>query len=103
MVSAVLLFGLMNVILEMVLIGMLPPRLRLRVLGNPHYRNLLHVLFLLANLMSHWGTVVGTMAAVMAFISSVATVRVAMLVFGYITDGRHYHVGWVKYSVEELR
>jgi len=103
MVSAVVFFGLMNIILEMVLISMLPPRTRLRVLGNSAARNVLHVVFFVANLTIHWGTVIGTMSAVMAFIASVVTVRIAMLMFGYVTDGRYYHVGWVRYSAEELR
>lgn len=103
MVEAVLLFGAMNVLFEFVLLSMLPPRMRLRVLGTPAWRNFLHVGFLSLNLTIHWGTVIGTMSAVMAFISSLVTVRVAQLLFGYVVDGRHYHVGWIKYGVEELR
>ena len=103
MVSAVLLFGLMNIIFEMVLISMIPPRMRLRVLGNPNYRNALHVGFLLLNLIIHWGTVVGTMSSIMAFVASIVTVRIAMWLFGYVVDSRYYHVGIIKYSLEELR
>ena len=103
MVSAVLLFGLMNIIFEMVLISMMPPRMRLKVLGNPNYRNALHIGFLLLNLIIHWGTVVGTMSSIMAFVASIVTVRIAMWLFGYVVDGRYYHVGVIKYSLEELR
>lgn len=103
MVSAVLLFGLLNIIFEMVLISMMPPRMRLRVLGKPNYRNALHVGFLLLNLIIHWGTVVGTMSSIMAFVASIVTVRIAMWLFGYVVDGRYYHVGVIKYSLEELR
>jgi hypothetical protein len=103
MVDAVLLFGAMNVLFEFVLLSMLAPRTRLRVLGSPNKRNLLHVGFLLLNLMIHWGTVVGTMSAVMAFISSLATVQIAMKLYGFITDGRYYTTGWIKYGIEELR
>ena len=102
MVDAVLLFGAMNVLFEFVLLCMLAPRTRLRVLGSVNKRNLLHVVFLLLNLIIHWGTVVGTMSAVMAFICSLATVHIAMKVFGYVAEDRYYHVGLVKYSLKEL-
>ena len=103
MVSAVLIFGLLNIIFEMVLLSMVPPKWRLRILGKAGYRNAIHVLFLVANMVIHWGTVVGTMASVMAFVASIITVRIAMVMYGYVVDGRHYHVGFVKYSLEELR
>lgn len=103
MVDAVLLFGLMNVLFEFVLLCMLSPRVRLRVLGSPNKRNLLHIGFLLLNLIIHWGTVVGTMSAVMAFICSLVTVKVAEHVFGQIVDNRYYRAGLIKYSVEELQ
>ena len=103
MIDAVLLFGALNVLFEFVLLSMLPPRLRLRLLGSEAASNALHVFFLAANLIIHWGTVIGTMSAVLAFVSSIATVRVARMVFGSITDGRYYKVGVVKYSVEELK
>lgn len=103
MIDAVIVFGLMNVLFEFVLLGMLSPRTRLRVLGNDRKKLMIHIGFLSFNLILHWGTVVGTMSAVMAFICSMITVQLAMKLFGYIVDDRHYHVGWVKYSVEELK
>ena len=103
MIDAVLLFGALNVLFEFVLLSMLPPRLRLRLLGSEAASNALHVFFLAANLIIHWGTVIGTMSAVLAFVSSIVTVRIARAVFGSITDGRYYKVGVVKYSVEELK
>lgn len=103
MIDAVLLFGAMNIVFEFVLLSMTPPRMRLRVLGHASYRNALHVGFLLLNLIIHWGTVVGTMSAVMAFVCSLLTVKVAMKVFGFIENDRHYHVGWIKYSIKELQ
>jgi hypothetical protein len=102
-VDAVLLFGAMNVLFEFVLLSMLNPRMRLRLLGEPYKRNLLHIGFLLLNLVIHWGTLIGTMSAVMAFICSLVTVQIAMKVFGFISDGRYYTVGWIKYSAEELQ
>lgn len=102
MIDAVLLFGLLNIVFELVLLNMMPPRTRLRVLGSTVLANLMHVGFLLANLLVHWGTLVGTMSSVMAFCASIITVAGARKLYGFIT-GTHYHVGWIKYSVEELR
>lgn len=102
MIEAVLLFGFMNILFEFVLLAMLRPRTRLRVLGSGNSKNLLHVGFLLLNLIIHWGTLIGTMSAVMAFICSLVTVQIAMKLFGYVS-GTQYHVGWIKYSVKELQ
>lgn len=103
MIDAVLLFGAMNVLFEFVLLCMLKPRTRLRVLGDSSKKSMIHVGFLLLNLTIHWGTVVGTMSAVMAFVCSIVTMAIATKVFGHITDDRYYTVGLVKYSAEELR
>jgi uncharacterized membrane protein YkgB len=92
----------MNIVFELVLINMMPPRTRLRVLGSATLANLMHVTFLLGNLIIHWGTLVGTMSGVMAFCASIVTVHFARKAYGFIT-GTNYHVGWIKYSVEELR
>ena len=46
MIDAVLLFGALNVLFEFVLLCMMPPRLRLRLLGNEAASNALHVFFL---------------------------------------------------------
>lgn len=103
MIDAVLVFGLMNVLFEFVLLCMLSPRRRLRLLGEPLQKVMVHMGFLLLNLLIHWGTVVGTMSAIGAFICSIATIKVAELVFGQITEGRYYKVGLIKYTTEELK
>lgn len=103
MIDAVLLFGFMNVLFEFVLLCMLPPRVRLRLLGSDGAKGLVHVLFLSLNLLIHWGTLIGTMSAVLAFISSIATMGVANWVFGNIKEGRYYTVGLIKYNLEELK
>ena len=102
MISAVLLFGFMNAIFEFVLLCMLPPRTRLRLLGSEAASHAMHVGFLLMNLIIHWGTLIGTMSAVLAFISSMITIAIARKVFGRIVAGRYYHVGLVKFSKEQL-
>ena len=102
MIDAVLLFGALNVLFEFVLLAMVAPRLRLRLLGNEAASNALHVFFLVANLIIHWGTLIGTMSGVLAFVASILTVNVARKLFGTIAEGRYYRVGWIKYSREEL-
>jgi hypothetical protein len=102
MIDAVLLFGFMNMVFELVLLNMMTPRVRLRVLGSHVGSNMLHLTFLILNLIIHWGTLVGTMSGVMAFCASIVTVHIARKAYGFIT-GTGYHVGWIKYSIEELR
>lgn len=102
MIEIVLLFGLINVIFELVLLSMLPPKRRLRLLGNHHSQMLLHIGFLIANLCIHWGTIVGTMSSVLAFICSMITVRIAQTLYGKIVEGRHYTTGLIRYSQGEL-
>jgi hypothetical protein len=102
MIDAVLLFGLINIVFEMVLLSMMPVRFRLKLLGSHHSQLLLHCTFLLVNLMVHWGTLIGTMASVLAFCSSILTVRIAQFLFGKIVGGRYYTVGVIKYSRSEI-
>jgi hypothetical protein len=102
MIEAVLLFGALNVLFEFVLLSMLPPRYRLRLLGSPHACGLLHVSFLLLNLIIHWGTLIGSMASILAFVSSIVTVEVARRLFGQIKAGRYYTVGFFKYPIGEI-
>lgn len=103
MISAVLLFGALNVLFEFVVLSMVPPRMRLRVLGDRNKQALIHVGVLLANLIIHWGTLIGTMSGILSFVCSIVTVRAAQIVFGQIKEGRYYTVGLVKYSAEELK
>lgn len=100
-VEAVLVFGLMNVAFEFILLSMVKPRTRLRVLGNEGQCVFLHVTFLALNLWIHWGTLVGTMSGIFAFISSIFTVRLARFVYGRIV-GTTYTTGLMRYSREEL-
>jgi len=101
MIETVFVFGLVNIVFELVLISMVPVKPRLRLLGS-NSRSLLHVAMLLANLIVHWGTVIGTMSSIVAFCASILTVNIARKAFGFIESGRYYTVGWIKYSVKEL-
>lgn len=102
MIDAVLVFGILNIAFEFVLLAMLPPRTRLKLLGNESACVVLHFGILLLNITIHWGTLVGTMASILAFCASIITVQIARKLFGKIVDGRYYHVGVVKYSIGEL-
>jgi hypothetical protein len=101
-IDAVLLFGAINVVFEFVLLSMIPPKWRLRLLGNPAACMVLHSVFLLLNLVVHWGTVVGTMASVLSFVCSMVTVKAAQILYGVVVDGRFYTTGLVRYSKDEL-
>lgn len=101
MIEAVFVFGIMNCIFEFIVLCMMPPRTRLRVLGSQAKSNAMHIAFLTFNLIVHWGTVTGTMSAIGAFLCSMLTIRVARLIFGYVSDTT-YRVGVVKFSREEL-
>lgn len=102
MIDAVLMFGFMNVLFEFVLLCMVKPKLRLRLLGNDGAKACMHLCFLCINLAIHWGTVIGTMSAILAFISSILTVHVAIWIFGTIV-GTRYTTGLIRFSREELR
>lgn len=102
MIDAVLLFGLMNVVMEFVILGMLSPRFRLRILGRSTWGRAMHILMFMLNLSIHWGTLVGTMSAVMAFISSVITVQIARVLWGGVNERMQYSVGLIRYSRAEL-
>ncbi len=102
MIDAVLLFGLMNVLFEFIVLSMVSPKWRLRLLGTPSYQVVLHFACLLLNITIHWGTLVGTMSGIFSFICSIGTCAIARFVFGYVEQGRFYKVGLVKYRTEEL-
>lgn len=102
MIDAVLLFGAMNIVFEFVLLCMLSPRIRCRVLGNESACVFLHFLMLGINLAVHWGTITGSMSSILAFCASLITVQIARKIFGTI-DGKVYRPGLVRFRVEELR
>jgi hypothetical protein len=102
MLDAVVFFGLLNVAFEFIVLSMVPPRTRLRVLGNHTTCVVLHLTCLGLNLWIHWGTLIGTMSGIFSFICSIGTVWLARLVFGFIVDDRHYTTGLVRYSKEQL-
>lgn len=103
MLDEVIAFAIVMSVFEFVILVMVPPRARLRLLGSQSLKFAMHIGFLIVNLIVHWGTVVGTMSSTLSFITSLVVVELACKVFGYIEGGRYYHVGWVKYSVGEIK
>lgn len=102
MIDAVFIFGLLNVMFEFILLSMLPPRTRLRLLGNQSMCVSLHFACLALNLAIHWGTLIGTMSGIFSFICSMATVSLAKLMFGSIV-GTRYKRGIFGYSLKEIK
>lgn len=103
MLETVIAFGLIISMFEFVIICMIPPRVRLRVLGNSSQKAMFHIGMLSLNLWVHWGTAVGTMSATLAFICSLGVIGGAAKLFGFITEGRYYHIGIMRYSASELK
>ena len=102
MIDAVIFFGIINVLFEFVLLSMVPPRARLRLLGNKKAQGFVHVVVMAFVLAVHWGTLIGTMSGFFSFILSIATVTIARTVFGYIEDDV-YHRRLIGYTVAELK
>lgn len=87
MIEAVLMFGLLTMVGEIILLSIIPPRARLRVLGSEWMRTLFHFGFAALNLWIHWGTITGSMTAVVAFIGSTITLRLGRWWWGEIRHG----------------
>lgn len=103
MLSEVISFAIILIAFEFVILMMVTPKLRLRLLGNQAARTACHIVIFIFNMWIHWGTVVGTMSATLSFVTSMFTLWIASKVFGSIRDGRYYTVGFIKYSTEELK
>jgi len=95
-------FGTMLAVFEFVLLSMIAPKWRLRLLGSRAGCNAVHVLMLVLNMWIHWGTVIGTMSATLSFCASVVTVFVARIVYGEVVDDVRTRRGLVGYKTEEL-
>ena len=102
MVEAVLVFGTLLCVFEFVLLSMIPPKYRLRLLGNKAACVSTHVVMLSVNLWVHWGTVTGTMSATAAFVVSMITVELAKLMYGTIVNDVRNRRGLIGYRNSEL-
>lgn len=102
MIEAVITFAILLAAFEFVVISMIAPRWRLRLLGSRSARTILHTSMLLCNLSIHWGTVTGTMSATGAFVVSIGTVWIARVVYGEITNDVRTRRGLVGFTNAEL-
>ncbi|NQW80046.1 MAG: hypothetical protein HQ445_02600 [Polaromonas sp.] len=102
MIEAVIFFGIINVVFEFVVLALVPPRARLRLLGNKKQQLVLHVVVMCFMLRVHWGTLIGSMSAFLSFCLSMLTISLARNVFGYIKD-EVYHRRLIGYTVAELK
>lgn len=102
MIEAVFTFAMLLAAFEFIVISMIPPVYRLRLLGSRRLRTTMHFVMLIANLIVHWGTVTGTMAATGAFVVSIATVGVARILYGEIHNDVRTRRGLISYTNEEL-
>lgn len=103
MIDAVIFFGLINVAFEFVVLSMLPPRVRLRLLGSKAQQRALHVMIMILVLIVHWGTLIGTMSGFFSFILSIFTVGIARQTFGYIDEANVFHRRIIGYTKQELQ
>lgn len=103
MLETVIAFGLIISAFEFIVVSMIPPRTRLRMLGSRNAKLCFHVAMFVLNMILHWGTAVGTMSATLAFICSLGVIGGAAKLFGFITDGRYYTIGLIRYSASELK
>ena len=102
MIDAVIFFGLINVVFEFIVLGLIPPRARLRLLGSKRGQLTLHIVIMCFVLWTHWGTLIGTMSGFFSFCLSMLTVLIARNVFGFIEDG-NFHRRIIGYKLEELK
>ena len=102
MIDAVLIFGMLLATFEFVVLSMIPPKYRLRLLGSKPGCTAVHVLMLAVNLWVHWGTLTGTMSATLSFVVSIITVFIARLVYGTIENDVRTRRGIFGYRTEEL-
>lgn len=101
-IQAALLFAFLTSLAEFIILAKISPRRRLRLLGSGLRTNLMHLGFLMLNMFIHWGTLIGTMAAVTAAIMSIVVVALCKFIWGYIKDDRWYYPGQIRYPYEEI-
>ncbi len=101
LLQAVFVFGMITAVFELVLLSFIPIPQRLRLLGSELGCALMHIFFLSFNLWIHWGTLIGTMTGISAFIVSLLTVKFARRLWGYVR-GDSYWPGWRAFNVKEL-
>lgn len=101
-IQTVLVFAFLSALFEFIVIMKLKPRTRCRVLGSSRWVATIHMLVITFNLFVHWGTLMGTMAAVISGMMSFATVPFARYISGVIINNVYYP-GIKRYTIYELQ
>lgn len=105
LIKAVLLFAVLSALFEFIIIMKIRPRTRLRILGSTRLVLFIHALTFIINISVHYGTVTGSMTAIVAALASFATVPLARAISGCIikSDGRErYKPGLLTYQYHQI-
>lgn len=102
MLEAVLVFGIVSAIFEATILLKLPNRIKLRLLGSRMAVGFVHIIIILSNLFIHWGTMTGSMTAVVAGLASFIIIPLVRHYVGYIKN-RRYYPGVKRYALAELK
>ena len=103
MIEAVFLFGFVSALFEIVVLMKLKPRTRLKLLGSKPRTLLTHTIVFALNIVVHYGTVTGSMAAIVASLSSFACLPLVRWCTGYIENGYYYPGSLIRYTGEQLK
>lgn len=113
-VATFLAYGVLNIVFECAVLGMVSPRWRLAVLGSKSGRAFCHVSVMIINLILHWGTLGGTSGAQASFLLSFIGIPLCMALWGWtylaptevngvVQLKRRHRRGIFGYTKEELR
>jgi hypothetical protein len=105
MIQAVLLFAALSAAFEFAVLMKIKPRTRLRILGSSRTVGFIHLIVITFNICLHYGTVVGTMTAVVAGLASFAAIPLARYISGYIIktpQGEKFKPGIITYQIKEI-
>lgn len=104
-IQAVLLFAALSAAFEFAVLMKIKPRTRLRILGSTRTVGFIHLIVIVCNICLHYGTVVGTMTAVVAGLASFAAIPLARYLSGYIIKtphGEKFKPGVFTYHIKEI-
>lgn len=82
--GAVTLFATIKMAAEMVVLGMIPPRYRLRILGSRTQCTVVHLIFGGTLFLTQAHSITGTMSGLLALVCSTVTILIARCVFSFI-------------------
>lgn len=87
MLQTVLIFAAVTAVFEFILLARATPRIRQYLLSHD---GILHAVVIGLNMFIHWGTITGSMTAVVAGLTSFLTVPIAQQLWGHFSDETWY-------------